>query len=132
MFVVSGRWFERNILFQWTLFLRFSPFGVVFLLHFLLHAFGEGKYLTGKTAIVTGGNSGIGLETCKALAYVGARVILCSRSVENGLKAISDEIKLNGHGDYVVEDTSNIVVKPLDLMDLSSVKDFCVDVIKTE
>lgn len=34
----------------------------------VVHAIGEGKYLAGKTAIVTGGNSGIGLETCKALA----------------------------------------------------------------
>ena len=48
--------------------------------------------LKGKVAIVTGGNSGIGLETCKALAYAGARVVLCSRSVENGNKAIKEEI----------------------------------------
>ena len=40
--------------------------------------------ITGKTAIVTGGNSGIGLETCKALASAGCNVILCSRTISNG------------------------------------------------
>ena len=32
--------------------------------------------LSGKTAIITGANSGIGLETSKALASVGCRVIM--------------------------------------------------------
>ena len=50
--------------------------------------------LKGKVAIVTGGNSGIGLETCKALASAGARVVMCSRNVDNGEKAIRDEIKV--------------------------------------
>lgn len=40
--------------------------------------------LKGKVAVVTGGNSGIGLETVKALAYGGCRVIMGSRSVEAG------------------------------------------------
>eukprot|EP01031_Cornospumella_fuschlensis_P037139 gene37139-45081_t len=47
----------------------------------VLQTFGTGAYLAGKVAIVTGGNSGIGLETCKALASAGAKVYLCSRSV---------------------------------------------------
>ena len=42
---------------------------------------------------MTGGNSGIGLETCKALASAGARVIMCSRSIEAGKQAIEKEIK---------------------------------------
>jgi NAD(P)-dependent dehydrogenase (short-subunit alcohol dehydrogenase family) len=38
--------------------------------------------LTGKTAIVTGGYSGIGLETVRALASVGATVIVPARDLE--------------------------------------------------
>ena len=37
---------------------------------------GFGIDLTGKTAIVTGGYSGIGLETSRALSDSGARVIV--------------------------------------------------------
>lgn len=87
--------------------------------------------LVGKTAIVTGGNSGIGLETCKVLAYAGARVILASRSVEAGTKAISDEIVKSGHGGYV-SSSDNIVVKQLDLASFQSIKDFAQDVIASE
>lgn len=94
---------------------------------------GEGvRFLEGKTAIVTGGNAGIGLEACKALAHVGARVILCSRSVANGEKAIETEVKKSGEGNYVVDDTSNIVVKQLDLNSLRSVKAFTDDILATE
>jgi NAD(P)-dependent dehydrogenase (short-subunit alcohol dehydrogenase family) len=50
------------------------------------------KYLTGKVAVVAGGNSGIGLETCKALASAGCRVIMASCSVENGEEATKKEI----------------------------------------
>ena len=38
--------------------------------------------LAGKVAIVTGGNTGIGYETGKAFARMGARVILACRSEE--------------------------------------------------
>src|SRR5262249_25577280 len=42
----------------------------------------KGIDLTGKIAIVTGGNTGIGLETVKVLAGAGARVIVPARDVE--------------------------------------------------
>jgi retinol dehydrogenase-13 len=42
--------------------------------------------LTGKTVIITGANTGIGLETAVDLAKRGARVILGCRSVEKGEK----------------------------------------------
>lgn len=94
--------------------------------------FSEGKenFLSGKTAIVTGGNSGIGLETCKVLAYGGAKVIMCSRSVTNGLKAIDEEIKQLGEGGYIVAEP-NIEVKELDLNSLHSIMTFAEYVLRS-
>jgi NAD(P)-dependent dehydrogenase (short-subunit alcohol dehydrogenase family) len=97
----------------------------------VVELFGTGQYLTGKTAIVTGGNSGIGLEACKALSSAGARVILCSRSVASGEKAVKEEVKTSGHGGYTVE-TPDIVVKQLDLENLDSIKTFADDFIANE
>lgn len=44
---------------------------------------------TGKTALVTGANAGIGFETAQALAGKGARVILACRSRERGDAALA-------------------------------------------
>jgi NAD(P)-dependent dehydrogenase (short-subunit alcohol dehydrogenase family) len=41
-----------------------------------------------RTALVTGANRGIGLETCRQLARLGYRVILTSRDEAKGLKAV--------------------------------------------
>ncbi|MEV0966682.1 oxidoreductase [Streptomyces sp. NPDC049910] len=41
----------------------------------------------GRTALVTGGSGGIGLETARVLAARGAHVVLACRSVERGLAA---------------------------------------------
>ena len=38
--------------------------------------------LTGKVAVVTGGNTGIGYETAKALARLGAHTFIACRSKE--------------------------------------------------
>lgn len=90
----------------------------------VLDTFGTEKYLHGKTAIITGGNSGIGLETAKALASAGAKVILCSRSVKAGEEAVKQEVLQNGLGGYRVTDPSLIQVAALDLSSLASVKSF--------
>ena len=42
----------------------------------------------GKLAIVTGGNSGIGWETAKALAKAGAHVIIAARSEQRGQETV--------------------------------------------
>jgi retinol dehydrogenase-13 len=91
--------------------------------------FAPGKGLAGKVAIVTGGNSGIGLETVKALSYAGCRVIMGSRSVEGGVAAVKTEVAEQGHGGYV-GDAGSVVVKQLDLMDLKSIKAFADEVAK--
>jgi len=46
----------------------------------------KGIDLTGKTAIVTGGNTGIGLETVSVLATAGATVIVPARDIEKAKK----------------------------------------------
>ncbi|QPC99035.1 SDR family NAD(P)-dependent oxidoreductase [Qipengyuania soli] len=51
----------------------------------------EGKDLSGKTALVTGGYSGLGLETARAMAVKGAHVILSGRDATK-LSAAADEI----------------------------------------
>lgn len=66
--------------------------------------------LQGKVAIVTGGYSGIGLETAKVFAEAGAEVIVPARNVEKAKKAVGDH--------------SNIQVEVLDLMDPASIDHF--------
>lgn len=46
--------------------------------------------LTGRLAVVTGANSGLGLETTRALAGAGARVILACRSASKAEAAIAE------------------------------------------
>lgn len=76
----------------------------------------EGIDLTGKTAIVTGAASGLGVETARALATAGASLVLPVRSMERGQK-VADEIK---------EDTGNqnITVSQMDLINYPSVRRF--------
>ena len=46
--------------------------------------------LTGKTALVTGGNAGIGLETARALHAAGMTVYISARSLAKGEAAVAD------------------------------------------
>jgi NAD(P)-dependent dehydrogenase (short-subunit alcohol dehydrogenase family) len=46
--------------------------------------------MTGKTVIVTGGNSGIGRATAKVLASAGARVVLAVRDPTKGQEAAKE------------------------------------------
>lgn len=49
----------------------------------------KGINLTGKLAIVTGGNAGIGLETTKVLAAAGATVVVAARDIEKAKKKLA-------------------------------------------
>ena len=46
--------------------------------------------LSGKVAIVTGGNSGIGYETAKGLASMGAHTIIACRSKERAEEVLNN------------------------------------------
>ena len=72
--------------------------------------------LTGKTVIITGANTGIGLETAVDLAKRGARVILACRNVAKG-KAAEAEVKERSKSD-------DVVFSKLDLSSLQSVREF--------
>mgnify|MGYP003636794865 FL=1 len=71
--------------------------------------------LTGKTAIVTGGYSGIGLETTRALAAAGATVIV---PVRDPAKAEENLLSIEG----------DISSARMDLADLDSVRTFASSV----
>jgi NAD(P)-dependent dehydrogenase (short-subunit alcohol dehydrogenase family) len=74
-------------------------------------------HLSGQTAIVTGASSGIGLETAKALAARGARVILAVRDLDRGRRAA---VQVQGHG----AGPGETEVRLLDLASLESVRAF--------
>jgi len=65
----------------------------------------------GRTAVVTGGNSGLGLATARALARAGASVVLAVRDPGRGARAAES-----------VE--GEVTVRQLDLADLTSVRAF--------
>ena len=70
--------------------------------------------LSGKTFVVTGANSGIGFEACRALAAKGATVVLACRSQEKGRAAV-DAIRAQTPG-------AKLWLERLDLGDLDSVR----------
>ena len=77
----------------------------------------EGVDLSGKTAVVTGGHSGLGLETTRALVASGASVIVAARNVDQAALALAG--------------LQNVEVASLDLADLASVRRFASDFLAT-
>jgi NAD(P)-dependent dehydrogenase (short-subunit alcohol dehydrogenase family) len=53
----------------------------------------------GKTCVVTGASSGIGLETAVALARAGARVAIVCRTAEKGERALAEVRRRSGSAD---------------------------------
>ena len=70
--------------------------------------------LGAKTVVITGASSGLGLETARALARAGARVVL----------AVRNEAKMTP---LVAQIGSAAEVRPLDVSDLASVRAFAED-----
>ncbi len=71
----------------------------------------KGIDLTGKIAIVTGGHTGIGLETTKTLVGAGATVIVIARDVEKAKKNLGN--------------IKNVELEAMDLMNSVSIDAFC-------
>ncbi|MEU7975421.1 oxidoreductase [Micromonospora sp. NPDC049089] len=69
-----------------------------------------GIHLTGRTALVTGGYSGLGLATTRALTQAGARVVVPARRPDVARRALAD--------------VAGVEVDQLDLADLASVHAF--------
>ena len=77
----------------------------------------EGIDLSGKLAIVTGGYSGLGLETVRALTGAGARVVVPARR--------------RAHAEEVLDGIERVEVDELDLGDLDSVHAFAERFLET-
>jgi len=89
---------------------RQAPIGSGFRASTTSHEVLAGRDLTGKLAIVTGGYSGLGLETTRALAAAGADIVVAAR---RGVAARA-----------VVGGIPGVEVDELDLADLDSVRGF--------
>jgi 3-oxoacyl-[acyl-carrier protein] reductase len=70
--------------------------------------------LAGKTALVTGGSKGIGLETARALAREGVRVLICARR-QSALAEAADDIRRTAQ--------SKVETHSLDVTDVKAIDD---------
>ena len=75
--------------------------------------------MVGKKVVITGANSGIGLETARYLASADATVIMACRNREKAQQAVEDIRSTTKRGELVVRD--------LDLASLASIKSFTND-----
>jgi NAD(P)-dependent dehydrogenase (short-subunit alcohol dehydrogenase family) len=75
--------------------------------------------LTGKRAVVTGGASGIGVETARALASAGAAVTLAVRDIAKG-EQVAEDIRSS-------TDNDEVSVSHLELVDPASIEAFVSD-----
>ncbi len=75
-----------------------------------------GHHLDGRRAIVTGGSSGIGIETARSLARAGAEVVLAVRDTDAGARVAAD-ITATTHN-------PRVRVARLDLTDRASIAEF--------
>jgi NAD(P)-dependent dehydrogenase (short-subunit alcohol dehydrogenase family) len=76
----------------------------------------SGVDLSGRRAVVTGGASGIGVETARALAGAGAEVTLAVRNTAAGERVAAEIIESTGN--------NHVFVAPIELADPASVRAF--------
>src|SRR5919204_6082956 len=77
----------------------------------------RGRDLSDKIAVVTGGHSGLGLETTRALTEAGATVIVAARAPEKARGSVAD--------------FSRVEIDELDLIDPASVDSFALRFLNT-
>jgi NAD(P)-dependent dehydrogenase (short-subunit alcohol dehydrogenase family) len=82
--------------------------------------------LNGKVAIVTGGTSGIGLETVRKLVEWNATVILPVRNIPKGEKVKKELL------DTTVAHTGTIELMEMDLTSFASVRNFAQEFLKKD
>lgn len=75
-----------------------------------------GRDLTGKTVVVTGGYSGIGVETVRTFRSVGAKVVVPARDMAKAEKSLAE--------------IPDVVVAAMDLLDPNSINEFAKCFIK--
>ncbi|MFT5434478.1 MAG: NAD(P)-dependent dehydrogenase (short-subunit alcohol dehydrogenase family) [Myxococcota bacterium] len=74
---------------------------------------------SGRTAIITGANSGIGFETARALTKAGAHVVMACRNPERGQAAVAKLV--------LGQPNAKIELGIVDLSDLSSIREFAAE-----
>ncbi len=74
----------------------------------------DGISLTGKTAVITGATAGLGIETSRALAGAGAKVVMVGRD-EKKLQAAADQLRS-------MDFKGGVDTELMDLTDLDSVR----------
>lgn len=104
-------------------------------LKFILHGVPERKVyaqvsylapnemLKGRTALITGGTSGIGYEVAKAYINAGARVVITGRNdekIKRACKAINDEVVCKNQIYGIVMDNTNVKAMPMKLQEIEN------------
>jgi NAD(P)-dependent dehydrogenase (short-subunit alcohol dehydrogenase family) len=79
--------------------------------------------LADHVVLVTGANSGLGLETAKALAAKGAQVIMACRDLDKAIAAV-DQVR-------AITPSARLVVRRLDLASLQSVAQLADEVLRS-
>ena len=77
---------------------------------------------SGRIAVVTGANGGLGLETARALAAKGALVVMAARNLDKAEMARRAIVEGNA--------TANLDIRALDLAALASVREFAEGVVR--
>lgn len=78
--------------------------------------------MDGKVVVITGGNSGIGLEAAVQLTDLGAEVTITARDLDKGRAAVAEVERRAGTAPHLVA---------LDLADLDSVRDCAVELLES-
>nr|XP_039268676.1 retinol dehydrogenase 12-like [Styela clava] len=81
-------------------------------------------HMDGKTVLITGANTGIGLATAIDMANRNARVIMACRDMEKGNAAKEKVIQETGSND--------VILKELDLASFESIREFAADINENE